>query len=74
MLEPESWQVFSGIWLHVKMGSWTFLTNRAPVLLCVAHDPDAPARHRGQPELRPRGKRAIGEILTLLTGSNTTET
>jgi len=36
------------------MESWTFLTNRAPVLLCVAHNPDAPARHRGQPELRPR--------------------
>jgi MarR family len=93
------------------MASWTFLTNHARVLLCVAHDPGARLRdiaaslnitersafgiitdlveagyvikekdgrrnryhiqaHLPLPE--PDGReRTIGEILTLLTGSDT---
>jgi DNA-binding transcriptional ArsR family regulator len=96
------------------MASWTFLTNHARVLLCVAQDPGVRLRdiaaslditersafgiitdlveagyvikekdgrrnryriqaHLPLPELARR-ERTVGEILTLLTGSNTAET
>jgi hypothetical protein len=45
-----------------------------PVLLCVAHDPGCACVTSRPARTLPVGKRAIGEILTLLTGSNTTET
>ncbi len=96
------------------MVSWTFLTNHARVLLCVAQDPGVRLRdiaaslditersafgiitdlveagyvikekdgrrnryriqaHLPLPELARR-ERTVGEILTLLTGSNAAET
>ena len=40
----ENRQVFSGIWYTTGVANWTFLTNHARVLLCVAHDPGARLR------------------------------
>jgi len=53
--------------------NWTFPANRVPALLCVAQDPRCVGATSWPPGLRPQA-RVIGEILTLLTGSNTTET
>ena len=47
------------------MTSWSFPTNRARVLLCIARDPRRAApRHRGQPEHHERSAHGIVTDLT----------
>ncbi len=49
------------------MGEWSFLTNHARVLLCIAHDPDARFRDIAD-ALGITERRAFG-IVTELTGA-----
>ena len=57
--------------------NWTFLTNHARVLLCIAHDPGARLRDitasAGITERAAHGivtdLTAVGEILALLAGT-----